>query len=446
MKNLNAIRIFLYLIATFLSFGLANLVVFDRFWMDGRAYPSLLIVSLLATMLSFFITQQRNIDARTQIPRLIYKISEFIFVLIFIVLIYWFLVNAEYYKKEQLLLFFFFDFLLIFIFKKLYVNHLRGAKTETQQQNAIILGRSTFAMQFGDTLRKNQWLGFCLVSNQNEINDKDFRQFIQDQKIKHIFIDWDTFSFDKEVEKTLRNISETYLIKCYAFSATFGDKMLSSQTHLAGNYPYFPVFHYPLDKARNQIGKRLFDIFFTLFAFVFLFSWLFPLIMISIIIDSGFPIFFSQKRHGIDNKVFNCHKFRSMVPNKQSDDAITVKGDPRITRLGRIIRKTSIDELPQFWNVLKGEMSIVGPRPHMINQNEIYDKLIAKYNLRHYVKPGVTGLSQTTGLRGEIKTDEDMIKRVNTDIYYIRNWSFGMDFSIIYRTVRNIIVGDENAI
>lgn len=446
MRNVNIIRVFLYVITIFLSFGLANLVVFDKFWMDGKAYPSLLIVSILATLFSYFTTQQRSIDARTQIAQLVYKISEFVFVLIFIVLIYWFLVNGKYYKKEEIALFFSISFVMIFLANKLFINYLRNSRIETSSQNAIIIGEGSFSKQFSRAIKENQWLGFQLVKKPPHVEDEMFAEFVEKKKIKHIFIDWDTFSFNRETEKKLRNISENQLVKCYAFSGIIGNRMLPGDVQLVGNFPYFSIFQYPLDKSANQVAKRLFDIFFSLGVFVFLFSWLFPILMIAIVIDSGFPIFFSQKRHGIDNKVFSCHKFRSMVPNKQSNSAITIKGDARITKLGHIIRKTSIDELPQFWNVLKGEMSIVGPRPHMVNQNKKYDSLISKYSLRHYVKPGVTGLSQTTGLRGEIKTDKDMERRVSTDIYYIRNWSFGLDISIIFHTVRNIIIGDEKAI
>lgn len=135
-----------------------------------------------------------------------------------------------------------------------------------------------------------------------------------------------------------------------------------------------------------------------------------------------------------------------MVANRYSDSRITVRDDPRITKFGKILRKTSLDELPQFFNVLKGDMSVVGPRPHMINQNNYYNRIITKYNFRHYVKPGITGLAQVEGFRGEIKEDRDMQDRIQSDLYYIRNWSFGLDLRIIYRTVANMVKGDKNAI
>src|SRR5690606_16089232 len=141
-----------------------------------------------------------------------------------------------------------------------------------------------------------------------------------------------------------------------------------------------------------------------------------------------------------------CLKFRTMREDKDNNKKPTERDDPRVTKLGRILRKTSLDELPQFFNVLKGDMSIVGPRPHMVSENESYSEIIKKYSLRHYVKPGITGLAQIRGYRGAIDSEKDMELRVRTDIYYVRNWSFLLDLLIIYKTVRLILVGDENAI
>src|SRR5690606_26129003 len=211
----------------------------------------------------------------------------------------------------------------------------------------------------------------------------------------------------------------------------------------------FPVLNYkklPLDDTFNQITKRLFDLAFTLWVFIFLLSWLMPIIALLVLITQGRPIFFSQKRNGLNGKEFDCLKFRTMIPHKHNSVKPTERNDPRVTRLGRILRKTSLDELPQFINVLKGEMSIVGPRPHMVSENESYSDIIKRYSLRHYVKPGITGLAQTRGYRGVVDSDKDMEMRIRTDIYYVRNWSFLLDLVIIFRTIKLMISGDENAI
>lgn len=436
----------IFIVSIFLAFGFSNLIIFDKFWVDGKSHPSLLLVSLSVTLISFYVTKQYTISAVTQVPQLLYKSVEFFSVFIFLVLCYWFIVNSPDYKKEGIILFFIFAFLLNLMFNKLFINALRELTITSEKLNCIVLGRSEFVNQFSQSIKKNKWLGLNLLEiKQEEVLDH-LKKYVVEKNIKKIFIDWDSFSFTKEHEKLLRELSESELIICYAFSSIFSSKLTLRTYDLIGEFPYVKIFNYPLDNYWTALIKRGFDITFSILFIIFIASWLFPILAISVVIDSGFPIFFSQKRHGMNNKVFDCLKFRTMVVNKDSNTKITVRNDPRVTSLGRILRKTSIDELPQFINVLRGEMSVVGPRPHMVNQNYHYNKIISAYNFRHYVKPGITGLAQVSGYRGEVTKNEDMEKRVQSDLYYIRNWSFSLDFSIIYRTVLNMIKGDKNAI
>jgi putative colanic acid biosynthesis UDP-glucose lipid carrier transferase len=161
-------------------------------------------------------------------------------------------------------------------------------------------------------------------------------------------------------------------------------------------------------------------------------------------IESKGPIFFKQSRPGLNEEEFNCYKFRSMQIN-QTTEIEASRNDPRVTRIGKFIRKTSIDELPQFFNVLVGDMSVVGPRPHLWAQNKTYGRKIKKYMIRHHVKPGVTGLAQVKGYRGEIETEDDMVNRIKFDVFYIENWSMWMDIKIIIQTIVNIFKGEEKA-
>ncbi len=213
-------------------------------------------------------------------------------------------------------------------------------------------------------------------------------------------------------------------------------------------FDYIPVLSLqksPLDKPENKIIKRIFDIIFSSIVIIGILSWLYPIIAILIKLESKGPVLFKQKRNGINYHLFSCYKFRSMRPNKLAHIKQVSKGDDRITKIGRFLRKTSIDELPQFFNVFKGEMSVVGPRPHMVKENERFMKRVDKFMARHYVKPGITGLAQVKGYRGEIKTDEDIFNRIKYDLYYIENWSFWLDIKIILFTVLKIIKGDEKA-
>ncbi|MFD2940519.1 undecaprenyl-phosphate glucose phosphotransferase [Flavobacterium notoginsengisoli] len=213
-------------------------------------------------------------------------------------------------------------------------------------------------------------------------------------------------------------------------------------------YENIPVLMFrtePLEYASNRVIKKVFDILFSSFVILLIFPWLFPIIMIIIKLESPGPVFFKQERSGRDNETFMCLKFRSMYVNKLAHNKQAEKGDSRITKFGAFIRKTSIDELPQFFNVFWGDMSVVGPRPHMVNLAKEYSDLINNYLVRQYAKPGITGWAQVNGFRGETKVLSDMENRVAYDIWYIENWSFLLDIRIIIKTIINVFKGEENA-
>jgi len=213
-------------------------------------------------------------------------------------------------------------------------------------------------------------------------------------------------------------------------------------------YGYLPILSLrkiPIDEPFNKFIKRSFDVVLSLLIIVGVLSWLTPILGLLIKLESKGPVFFKQKRNGLDYKEFFCYKFRSMRPNPEAHIHQVRKGDERITGVGRIIRKTSIDELPQFINVLKGEMSVVGPRPHMVSHTHMYAERIDKFMVRHFIKPGITGLAQVSGYRGEVESDSDIINRVKYDIFYLENWSLFLDLRIIFQTIYNAIKGDKKA-
>jgi len=211
------------------------------------------------------------------------------------------------------------------------------------------------------------------------------------------------------------------------------------------NTPLFKISTEPLAERGNQIIKRVLDIVFSILVIIFTYPLLYLFIAPLIKLSSPGPILFKQERTGLMGGSFICYKFRSMAMNGDADKKQATKGDNRITKIGAFLRKTNLDEMPQFINVLKGEMSVVGPRPHMTAHTEEYSRLISQYMFRHIVKPGITGLAQVSGFRGETKDLKRMEGRIERDVWYIENWSVLLDIKIIFRTIINLFTGDEMA-
>ena len=232
------------------------------------------------------------------------------------------------------------------------------------------------------------------------------------------------------------------MIKFY-YVATAEEK-LNLQPVQMDDLEVMGTYSSPLEDPLNRLFKRLADI---LLSAIFLAPTVLLLPFIAVIIkrQSPGPIFFRQRRTGLDGREFWCWKFRSMHVNTDADRLQATKDDPRKFPFGDFMRKTNIDELPQFWNVLRGDMSIVGPRPHMLAHTEQYDRLIDKYMVRHFVKPGITGWAQVTGFRGETRELWQMEGRVERDIWYIQHWSFWLDLRIIWLTAKTIFKRDEKA-
>ncbi len=239
--------------------------------------------------------------------------------------------------------------------------------------------------------------------------------------------------------------AENNMIRCYIVPDF--KRFLSKKVNLSflEDIPIISLIEEPLQSTSNKFIKRVFDLFFSSLFLITVFPPLFIVLGIAIKSSSPGPVFFRQKRTGKDGKDFYCIKFRTMRPNKDADKVQASKGDSRITPIGAFMRKTNLDEMPQFINVFLGQMSIVGPRPHMLKHTEEYSKLIDKYMIRHFAKPGITGWAQVTGYRGETKELAEMEGRIQKDMWYIENWTFWMDMKIIFLTVWNMLKGEEKA-
>ena len=338
---------------------------------------------------------------------------------------------------------------LIFVFKlftffllKKYRSILSG-----NTRNVIVIGKNEKVRQLINTFNTRLDFGYkfkAQFSNEDEFFslDKCFKYIIENG-IDEIYFSVSELS-NKQINKLVdfadNNLRELKFIP--------DNKDIYSKKLKYEYYDYIPVLSFrdiPIQEPVNKITKRLFDILFSIFIIVFVLSWLTPILAIIIKMESKGPVFFKQSRNGFNYYEFDCYKFRSMTPNEDAHLYQATKGDLRITKVGAFIRKTSIDELPQFFNVLFGDMSVVGPRPHMVSHTNMYAQRIDKFMVRHFVKPGITGLAQTSGFRGEVETDKDIINRVKYDIFYIENWSLLLDLKIIVQTFVNAIKGEEKA-
>jgi len=356
------------------------------------------------------------------------------------------------FSGKAIALFMTISFILIILIKYFLFFYLKRYRivTGSNFRNAVIIGYTPEAIKLKEVFETRQdygyrFQGFFSDKKQNpEVKGKieDLKEFVLDNKIDEIYCSLNEISDEK-----LKELVEFADENNKAIKFIPDTKEIYSKNLRIDYYELFPVLslqktqlHQPLIK----VIKRGFDIVFSILVIVLLLSWLVPILAIFIKLESNGPVFFKQGRPGLDEEEFFCYKFRSMYINKTTESEAS-KNDPRVTKTGKFMRKTSIDELPQFLNVLKGEMSVVGPRPHLWSQNKAYATKIKKYMVRHYVKPGITGLAQVKGFRGEIETDEDMINRIKLDVFYIENWSIVMDLKIIVQTVINIVKGEEKA-
>lgn len=344
------------------------------------------------------------------------------------------------------------------IFFRFIFNYIR--KRGRNLRNLLIIGAGDVGKDFYDLTLKNPHFGYHIMGFLDDkpkafLNGQylgkisDLDNLLKTQNVDDVIIALPNYATNKieEVVKTC----EKHTIRIRIIPDYF--KFISNKYNVSmyGRFPIISVREDRINELHWRMLKRTFDFIFALLLYIFVFSWLWPLIIVIIKLTSPGPVFYKQERWGRDNKHFVTYKFRSMntsecwETDKSNDFKQTVKNDPRVTKIGKILRKTSLDELPQFWNVLKGEMSIVGPRPHPTPLNQQSKDKVHLYQLRHLVKPGITGWAQVNGHRGETQDISKMQKRIDHDIWYIENWSFFLDLQIIALTIWGMLKGDPNA-
>ncbi len=319
-------------------------------------------------------------------------------------------------------------------------------------RNVIVLGLDETSKKITDIFKNKTDLGyrfFGFFSDKESTHKKYLGKlehsfnYILENGIDEIYCTLSVLEKEQVKEFTKFANKHDKIIKLIPDATELYSKSVGSEYY--DNILILNVKKLPFETLENHFIKRVFDIIFSLLVIVFIMTWLVPILWILVKIESKGPLFFKQKREGLDGHQFACYKFRSMKLNSESDKIHATKNDERVTRIGSFLRKTSMDELPQFFNVLAGDMSVVGPRPHMSSLSFEYQKDIDNYIERHAVKPGITGLAQISGYRGEVKKKSDIKNRVRLDIFYIENWSFFLDLKIIIQTVLNVFKGEEKA-
>lgn len=313
-------------------------------------------------------------------------------------------------------------------------------------RKTIIIGSSIESQNLELFFNENKQAGYLHKKTFSDVSKKsilDSINFVKEQEIDEIYCSTENIN-DQEVKALIKFCDNNLkTIKFIPNSTKLNSKKLIYETY--DSLPILSLRRVPLQDSVNLFFKRLIDIIISLAVIVFVLSWLTPIIALFIKKESDGPVFFKQTRNGINYEEFSCLKFRSMIVNENAHKLQATKGDTRVTKIGAFLRKTSLDEMPQFINVLLGDMSVVGPRPHMIKENDKYYKTVDKYMLRHVIKPGITGLAQVSGYRGEVEKESDIVNRIKFDIYYLENWSILLDVKIILRTILNSIKGEDKA-
>ncbi len=362
------------------------------------------------------------------------------------------------YSRQFLIYFFGVATLSTIAFRVALRSSLAFARTRgINKRNILIIGAGRAAQRFYNTVRSNPGYGYEVIGflDDNGVSFRyrelllgklvDLERIAEENEVDEVVI-----ALPKATEDTIGDLVTECENRCIRVNvipndyAAFEGKRVIEQI---GEFSLVRMREAPLDLPTSKFVKRAFDICFSTFVLLLVFPLVFALSALLIKLSSRGPIFFKQLRTGEDGTSFVCFKFRTMrdQPRSLADSLQAVPNDPRLTWIGSILRRTNFDELPQFWNVLKGDMSVVGPRPHMLKHTEDYRKSISQYMVRHFVKPGLTGWAQVNGFRGATRSSEQMERRIDHDLYYIENWSFIFDLNIIGMTIATMLKGDENA-
>ena len=368
-----------------------------------------------------------------------------------------FSLKASEFSREHLYATYLMLFVLIVFWRYLAIQLIKlYRKSGFNYSRVLIVGSGEVAKQLNNYFNSDDVLGVRLLG---VFSDTDISFKTKDGVNIGTLNDLEVFALKHDIDEIFYTMPLTYIKKIKGL-VDFCDKYMIRfkivpdfrgfifkrvNIDFFDDVPVITLREEPLRDFVNRFLKRMFDLIFSLFVVIFVLSWMYVIVAILIKLSSKGPVIFKQLRSGVNNEEFMCYKFRSMRISFDSDTKQAIEGDSRLTKIGSFLRKTSLDEFPQFLNVLLGDMSIVGPRPHMLLHTEEYSVLIKKYMVRQLVKPGITGVAQVRGYRGETKELEDMEGRIRLDVWYIENWSLSLDINIVFQTIWNFLKGDEKA-
>lgn len=400
----------------------------------------------VSELLAYILYSKRNYYFTDRYSDRVKALSiRFLVLIIILFLLAEIFLPAGYHKGFLLEYTAFFFVLKVIVFYFIYKAHRYRYQNGYGNNRVAILGVGNTSLVLGKLLNNNPSLGFRLAGYISDPdNNSEYRPIgmldelstlSEKYKINMLFVTDPKYFTKSKTKELLALCNETGIRVRYVLMEGYWNNSIRKKVQSAGFFELFNPNKIPLDDLTMRFSKRIFDIVFSLGIIIFVFSWLFPIIALLIKLNSKGPVFFVQQRTGINNKTFNCMKFRTMTVNSESDNKQAQVNDARITSIGNFLRKSNIDEMPQFINVLMGNMSVVGPRPHMLKHTEQYSALIQHYKVRHFIKPGITGWAQVNGYRGI--TDElwKMEKRVEYDMDYLSNWNFMWDLKIVFMTV-----------
>ncbi len=416
--SVNAILFFFYINSAWLIS--AN--IFEAYKIEHHSYKKVILFNNIKTVILFF----------------------------FAFLLFFQFFTFNYYSRDQVKYLFVFYFSILIIWKfLLYYSFLYYRKLGYNYRNVIIVGYNEMAVELSNYFTNNPWTGYRFKgfvtkeSKNTNLSVVNLENFVKNQGIDEIYIM--TNMLDPEIISKVNDISGRLPLAVRIVPDLTNSPDRNFELVKYDTIPILKLREGPLDFWLNRAYKRSVDIVSSILVISFVLSWLIPLLFIIDLLTDREGVFFIQKRSGLDNKVFKVIKFRSMRKNKLAHLQQATKNDYRITKFGSFLRKTSIDEIPQFFNVLMGDMSFIGPRPHMLKHTEEYSSMVQKFMIRHKIKPGITGYAQVRGYRGEITSHKDIENRVKMDMYYIKNWSAWLDIKILFLTVLSVIKGDSNA-